>query len=137
MDELFNNLKNVNTNLIQYYSIAFSIGFIIFIIELVRRKKIREEYSIIWIIFGLVFLFFSLFRGALNVLALNLGIAYVPMALLLILIVGIFLILVQYSTVITKLTEQNKNLIQENSLLYYEVEKLKRDFEILKDKIEN
>jgi len=137
MDELFNNLKNVNTNLIQYYSIAFSIGFIIFIIELVRRKKIREEYSIIWIIFGLVFLFFSLFRDALNILALNLGIAYVPMALLLILIVGIFLILVQYSTVITKLTEQNKNLIQENSLLYYEVEKLKRDFEILKDKIEN
>lgn len=134
MDDLIVNLKNVNTNLIQYYSIAFSIGFLLFILELVRRKKIREEYSIIWIIFGIIFLFFSLFRGALNVLAANLGIAYVPMALMLLLIVGIFLILVQYSTVITKLTEQNKNLIQENSLLNYEIEKLKKDVDEIKSK---
>lgn len=135
MDELFHNLKNVNTNLIQYYSIAFSIAFLIFIIELVRRKKIREEYSIIWIIFGAIFLFFSVFRDALNILAINLGIAYVPMALLLILIVGIFLILVQYSTVITKLAEQNKNLIQENALLNYEIENIKKEIEnIKKDK---
>jgi len=47
------------------------------------------------------------------------------MALILILIVGIIMLLVQYSVVITKLTEQNKNIIQENALLNYEVEKLK------------
>lgn len=135
MEELFSNLKNVNTNLIQYYSIAFSISFLLFILELVRRKKIREEYSIIWLVFGAVFLFFSIFREALNILAFNLGIAYVPMALLLILIVGIFLILVQYSTVITKLSVENKNIIQENSLLNYELENLKKQFEKLKKEI--
>lgn len=123
--EEYSLLKNVNINLIQYYSIAFSIFFIAFIIELVRRKKVREEYSIIWLGVGVVFLFFAIFRNALNILAHNLGIAYVPMALILILIVGIVMLLVQYSVVITKLTEQNKNIIQENALLNYEVEKLK------------
>ncbi len=122
-------LTNVNINLIQYYSIAFSIFFLLFIIELVRRKKIREEYSIIWIIIGFVFLFFSIFRNALNILASNLGIAYVPMALLLILIVGVFLILVQFSTVISKLTEQNKKIIQDNALLQFEIDELKKEFD--------
>ncbi len=136
MNELLNNMQKVNTNLIQYYSIIFSIGFMIFIVELVRRKKIREEYSIIWIVFGIIFLFFSIFRSALNTLAFNLGIAYVPMALLLILIVGIFLILVQYSIVITKLTEDHKSIIQENSLLNNEFEKMNKEIKKLNIEIE-
>lgn len=134
MNDILSSLQGVNTKLIQYYSIAFSIGFLVFIVELVRRRRIREEYSIIWIVFGLVFLFFSIFRGALNFLAYNLGIAYVPMALMLILVMGIFLILVQYSIVITKLTEDNKNIIQENAIVNNEIEALKRDIEILKSK---
>lgn len=121
-----NLLKNVNVNLIQYYAIGFSILFLILIVELVRRKKIREEYSIIWLIVGFVFLFFSIFRNSLNLLAQTLGIAYVPMALMLILLIGIFVLMVQFSIVLTKLTEQNKSIIQENALLNYEIDKLKK-----------
>jgi len=51
------------------------------------------------------------------------------MALLLILIVGVFLILVQFSTVISKLTEQNKKIIQDNALLQFEIDELKKEFD--------
>ena len=119
-------MENLNTDLIQYYAIGGSTIFLTFIIELVRRKKIREQYAILWIITGLLFLFFALWREALNLLAYFLGIAYPPTAFLLILIIGIFLILIQFSVVISDLSENIKTLIQEIAFLKLENEKLKK-----------
>ena len=43
----------------QIISLIFS-GFILYIIfEMVKKKKIKEEYSILWFIMGLIFLFVS------------------------------------------------------------------------------
>ena len=55
------------------------------------------------------------------------GIAYAPAALFLILLLAVFLILIEFSIIISKLAERNKNLAQEIGILKEELEKLKGD----------
>jgi len=116
-------MNNYNTDKIQYFAIAGSIIFLIFIFILVRNKKIKEEYSILWLFFGIIFLLISLWRDVLIQLSNFLGIAYPPVAFILILILGIFLILIQYSIVISNLKEKNKDLVQRIGLMEHEIKK--------------
>jgi len=113
----------------QYIAIAASIGLFIYILYLVRNKRIKEEYSLLWLFFSVVFLFFSIWRGLLEEFAQMVGIAYPPAALFLILLLAIFLILIEFSVIISKLSERNKSLAQEVGLLRLEMEKLKEKIE--------
>jgi hypothetical protein len=63
----------------------------------------------------------------LDVAAKAIGIVYPPAALFLILILGIFVILVQFSVVISKLSEQNTRLIQALGIAMSKIEELKID----------
>jgi hypothetical protein len=98
---------------IQYLAIIGSIAMLGFIFELTRKKKVRIQYAILWFFLGSLFLFFSIWRHGLDVAAKAIGIVYPPAALFLLLILGVFAILVQFSVVISKLSEQNTKLIQE------------------------
>ncbi len=111
-------------NRIQVFSIIGSISLILIIFKLIKRKKLKEEYSLLWLGCGSIFLFFSIFKPLLQIFADSLGIIYAPSALLLMLIVSAFLILIQFSVVISKLSESNKNLIQEVGILKAEFNKL-------------
>jgi hypothetical protein len=115
----------VNTDRIQYIAIAGSIGLLLLILELIRRKKLKEEYSLLWLFFGLVFLFFSVFREALDRLSNLTGIAYSPAALFLILLMAVFFILIQFSVIISRLSDQNKKLGQEVGILKSEMKQLR------------
>ena len=111
-------------NRVQVIAIICNLTFFYFVINLVRRKKIKEEYSILWFFFCVVFLVFSFWREGLEVLASWLGIYYAPMAFLLILILGILSILIHFSVVISTMSEQNKSLVQELGILKSEVKQL-------------
>lgn len=116
----------ISSSRIQYISIIFSIGLLIFIFELIRRKKIREQYSLLWLFFSIIFVVLSIWRKGLDAFARIIGIDYAPSALFLILVIAIFLILIQFSVIISKLTEENKKLSQEIGLLKLEVEKMRK-----------
>jgi hypothetical protein len=117
----------VNMVRIQYIAIAGSILFLLFILELIRRKKIREAYSLLWLFFGVVFLFFSIFRNCLEKLAAFLGIAYAPAAIFILLLMAVIFVLIQFSVILSRLSEQNKKLIQEIGTLKAEIESVKKD----------
>lgn len=102
---------------IQFIAIAGSVILLLFILELIRCHKIRENYSLLWLFIGVVFLFFSIWRKGLEVLAHLMGIAYPPTAFLLILVMALFVILIQFSIITSDLTEKNKKLAQEIGLL--------------------
>ncbi len=121
MLDLFYSLVD---NRIQVFSVIGSISLILIIFGLIKRKKLKEEYSLLWLGCGSVFLFFSIFKPMLQIFASTLGIIYAPSALLLMLIVSSFFILIQFSVVISKLSESNKNLIQEVGILKAEFKKL-------------
>jgi hypothetical protein len=125
-------MNNINTDKIQYFAIAGSIIFLIFVIILVRNKKIKEEYSVLWLFFGIIFFIISVWRDVLMLISGFIGIAYPPVAFLLILIMAIFLILIQFSVVISKLKENNKNLTQKIGLLEDDLKKKKNGEDINK-----
>ena len=115
--------SNIQTT--QIIAIVVSISLFLFILYLVRKKKIKEEYSLLWLSSSIVFMFFSIWRDGLEYFAKLIGIAYPPAALFLILLLAVFLILIEFSINISRLTEQNKILAQELALLRNELEAVK------------
>ena len=102
---------------IQIALIVSSVLFLLFIFELTRKKRIREAYSLIWFLVGLVMLVFSVFRGLLDHLAVLFGVVYAPALIIPIILLMSLLLGIHFSIVISRLTEDNKRLIQEVGLL--------------------
>jgi hypothetical protein len=115
-------MENVQVFRIQILAIIGSGLLIIFILELIRRKKLKEEFAVLWLTMGIVFLVISLFRKLLDKFSLLVGIGYPPAALFLILIMGLTVILIHFSVAISRLKEENKKLAQELGLLRKELE---------------
>jgi hypothetical protein len=112
----------VDTTRAQFFAIAASVLLLVFILELIRRGRLREEYSLIWLGSSLVFLFFSIWRGAIDALGRFFGIAYRPALLILVILGAGFVILVHFSVVISRLTSENKRLAQQIAILGHEAE---------------
>jgi hypothetical protein len=87
------------------------------IIELIRRHRLQERYALLWIATGGVMLFFALWRSALDRFAELVGVAYPPSALFMVAGLFVFVVLLHFSTVLSKLSEQNKTLAQQIALL--------------------
>ena len=113
---------------IQVLAIIGSIVFLIFIIELIRKRKIKDAYGLLWIFFAVVFIAIAVWRQGLEVISRLLGIYYTPAAFLLILIMAILLILIQYSLVISRLSDNYKTLNQQIGILKLELEELTSRF---------
>jgi len=107
---------------IQVFAIIASAAVCIIIVELVRKKKLMEKYSLIWIFSAVILITLSLWRNFLERLADFLGIYYAPTALFIVLSFCGLGLLVHFSIAISKLTEQNKILAQEVALLKNEVQ---------------
>lgn len=126
MEDRIVNLANVNTDKVQIFAVLGSLLFIIFILYQIRSKRMKEEYSLLWLLAGGIFFVFSVWREGLNVVARAIGVAYPPAALFMLLLFSIFMILIQYSTIISKLASNNKHLTQEHALLKLEVQEMKK-----------
>jgi len=116
--------QHIEPSRIQVLAIIGSILFLAFIIELIRKKKIRDAYGLLWVLFGVVFIVISVWRQGLEILSRLLGIYYTPAAFLLILIMAVILILIQYSLVISRLSENNKTLAQQIGIINLELKEL-------------
>jgi len=110
-------MDNVQIVRIQILAVIGSVGLILFILELIRRRRLREEFAVLWLAMGAVFLVLSIFRGLLDKFSYLIGIGYPPAALFLILIMGLMLILIHFSTAISELKDTQKKLVQEIGLL--------------------
>ncbi len=106
-------------------ALGASVILLLVVLEMVRRRRLKEEYSLLWLLTAVALIVLSLSRSLLVALADLLGIAYPPSALFVIFIGFLMLILLHFSTVLTRLSEQNKRLAQEIALLRWEVTRLK------------
>lgn len=101
---------------VQIFSLLFSLSILVFIFGLVKRRRIREEYSILWFAMSFFLLYLSLDRYAIDRLGHLFGIAYPPSVLTLMTTGFTFLLLIHLTVVLTRLSEQSKELIQELGL---------------------
>ncbi len=108
--------------------IALIIGvwMLLIIIELVRRRKLREEYSWLWLMTGGGILLLSLWFGLLKWMAQLVGAVAPASALFLFTFLFLIFISLHFSVVISKLTDRNKELAQRYALLESEWAELKK-----------
>lgn len=118
---------------IQIIGIIGSLFLLFLVFELIRRGKLKIEFSLLWFFMSVLFLLVSIFRGLLDKFSYMVGIGYPPSALFLILLIGMIMILIHFSTVISNLKEAKKTLIQKIGLLEIEVERLKKELEKCRD----
>ncbi len=106
-------------------AIAGSIVLLIIVVELIRRGRLKERYSLLWLLAGTVVMLFSLSRDLLEVVSHLFGIFYPPSFLFLIAFFFLLLITLHFSVVISGLSEKNKRLAQEVAMLREAVEELR------------
>jgi hypothetical protein len=95
-----------------------SVLLILVVLELIRSRRLRERYALLWLATGLVLLVLSLWRSGLNTIAGWFGVrGYPPAILFAVGVLFILLVLLHYSTVISKLADQNVILAQRIALL--------------------
>jgi hypothetical protein len=121
MEEALNTSLTPRT---QALSIIGSVFLLFVIIHLIRKEYLKEGYALLWIFTGVVVFILSAFNEVLFFFSSFIGVYYAPAALFLVLIVGLLLIAIHFSTVISKHDKRLKELAQENSLLKEEVKKL-------------
>lgn len=91
------------------------------VFELIRRRRLQERYALLWILTGLIILVLALWRSLLGSLADLVGIAYPPSALFVLAAFFVLVVLLHYSTVISRLSDQNRILAQRLALLENEL----------------
>jgi hypothetical protein len=102
-----------------------SVAIMLLILELVRRRKLREEYSWLWLVTGSVIVVLMIWVDLLKWITHMVG-ALVPSSTVFFLAV-LFLMLIglHFSVVISKLTDRNKELAQRFALLEMEIDEMK------------
>lgn len=106
------------------FVILVGVAILLFILNLVRKKQLREQYSLLWIIASLVLCLSAVFIDGVEMASQLVGIYYPPAFLFLIAILMILVLQFHFSTVISSLREQNKALIQDVGILSSELAEL-------------
>jgi hypothetical protein len=109
-------------------SVAAAIGsalLILIVLELIRGRRLKERYALLWLATGVVLLVLAAWRGGLNTIAGWLGVSgYPPAILFAAAIMFVIAVLLHYSTVLSRLTDDNVLLAQEVALLRTRIDAL-------------
>ena len=88
------------------------------VLELIRQRRLQERYALLWLLTGLTLTALAAWRSGLNTIAGWVGIrGYPPAVLFAVGILFILVVLLHYSTVISRLSDQNTILAQKLALL--------------------
>jgi hypothetical protein len=110
----------------QIFALVVSAVIFIFVIDMVRRRRLREEYSVLWLVTSVV-MFILVFKYEwLVAITRWIGATTSTTTLFIGSLVFLMLLSVQFCIKISRLTDQVKDLSQENALLRKQVETLAR-----------
>ena len=108
------------------FAMALGIAVLLFVLNLVRTKKLKEEFALLWLLTAVVLVLTPLFIDYLDLVAHGLGIEYPPAFIFLLAIISLLFVLFQFSMRISSFSEQIKVLTQEVALLRAQIEELER-----------
>ena len=102
-----------------------SVLLILVVLELIRGRRLKERYALLWLVTGVVLLVLAVWRDGLNTIAGWLGVSgYPPAILFAAAILFVIIVLLHYSTVLSKLDDENTLLAQELAILRQRVDEL-------------
>src|SRR2546423_14163229 len=110
---------------IQIVALTVSVVLLLVVLELVRRRKLREEYSFLWFVSSLALLALSVRREILHAAARWLGVHYPPILLVMLLILMVFVASLCFSVIVSRQRQQIERLIEETAILAAQVRELR------------
>ena len=114
------------TDRVQILAIAASIVLLLVVLELVRRRRLVEEYSLLWVLAALALIGVSLRRDLLDSTARWLNVYYPPAVLVLLLILIVFVASLCFSVILSRQQQQIERLIDETAILSAEIRELRK-----------
>jgi hypothetical protein len=105
---------------VEVIGLALIICLLIF--ELLRRKRLLERYAIVWFVAGVSVLILAVWKGLLTTLSHTVGIYYPPSALFAVTFLFVLVMLVNFSTTVSRLSDQNNVLAQRLALVQRRLE---------------
>ena len=97
--------------------IVLSLSFMVFVLDLVKKKALKEKYAFLWLITGSVITVFAVLNKLLFWLISLLGIQLPINGVLFLGLFFIAIISIHFSVVISNLSEQNKKIAKKLAIL--------------------
>lgn len=110
-------------------AIAGSIALLLFVVELVRRRRLKEEYSVLWTLTALTLLVMAVVPDLLMTLTNAIGAVLASSTLFFVALIFVMLMLLHFSVRISALERGFTALVQELGLMTVERDTLRRDLE--------
>lgn len=102
---------------IQLVTIFGAATLLLTVLEMVRRRRLGERYALLWVLSAAVLLALAVWSGALTKISHAIGVIYPPNALFFVAIGFIVLLLLHFSSVVSRLSDQSEMLAQRQALL--------------------
>ena len=98
-------------------AVLATIGLLILVFDLVRRRRLLERYALVWMAVTVLLLVLSAWADLLDRVASAIGISYPPSALFAAAFGFVIVLLLHFSVAVSRLTDQSKILAQRVALL--------------------
>ena len=105
------------------FAVIASVTVFAFIVEMVRRRHLKEEYAWLWVLTGAGMVVLASWYGLIEWITHLIGAVTPTTTLFLFGLLFLLLISVHFSMVISRLTQQVRRLVQELALLEAELDR--------------
>ena len=103
------------------------LAVLVFVVNLVRTRKLKEEYALLWLFAAIVLMLGPVFIDVVDAVSYALGILYPPAFIFLVALICVLFILFQFSVTISRFSDQIKILTQDVALLTKRVQDLQEN----------
>ena len=111
------------------FFVILGLAVLFFVVNLVRTKKLKEEYALLWLLMAVTLVVAPLLIDVIDVVSFALGIDYPPALIIVIALICFALIFFQISVTISRFSEQIKILAQDLALTRKRLEDLEKQVE--------
>ncbi len=102
------------------FAIVISITTFLVVMELIRRRRLREEYALLWVLTTVGMMLLATWYGLIEWITRVIGAVTVTTTVFIFALIFLLLISVHFTTVISRLTVQVRRLTQELAILQAE-----------------
>jgi hypothetical protein len=114
------------------FFVALGLIVLFFVINLVRTKKLKEEYALLWLLMAATMVLAPLLIDVIDAISFAIGIDYPPALMIVIALMCFALIFFQISVTISRFSEQIKSLSQDLALTRKRLQELEEELAILR-----
>lgn len=104
-----------------------SIAFVLILLYFIRKRYLKEQYSLLWLLFGISMIILSFSSKWLDTVADFFNVKYAPSLLFLLGILFCLFLILHLTVIVSKLSDRVVRLTQEIGIMRNELENQEKD----------